>query len=88
MLVLDRSAPAADAREPAPRRAATGTVPVRARRGESDSPVARWWVPVLTGELRAPHPRVAQLQPEAVRRHRTDDDSADPLIIPSEWGVF
>jgi hypothetical protein len=67
----------------------TGTVPDVLRGVLAGSPVGRWWVPALTGELRAPLARPAQLKHDAaVRRHRTEDDTADPLIVPSEWGVF
>lgn len=74
-----------DSGHPAP----TGTVPGALRALDALSPVERWWVPALTGELRAPVVRAGANQRDpAVRRHRTEDDGSDPLIIPSEWGVF
>ena len=75
--------------EPESGRAPTGTVPGPLRLAPVESPVFRWWVPALTGELRAPAARVSALRNDAaIRRHRTEDDTSDPLIIPSEWGVF
>lgn len=50
--------------------------------------VGRWWAAVLTAELRPPQARASQATIAAIRRHRTEDDTADPLIVPSEWGVF
>lgn len=88
-LVLTHPVVADIERESESPRAPTGTIPAPLRFVPLDSPVHRWWVPALTGELRAPVPRVSALKTDAaVRRHRTEDDSVDPLIIPSEWGVF
>ena len=72
----------------APGRRPTGTIPAALRVAAITSPVARWWVPVLTKTLRVTTPRATQLPSEAVRRHRAEDDAQDPLVIPSEWGVF
>jgi hypothetical protein len=66
----------------------TGTIPMPLRSRDLDSPVARWWVPALAGELRAPADRNALARSPAILRHRTEEDVPDPLIIPSEWGVF
>ncbi len=78
----------------APRRAPgfrwepTGTVPRGSRVGASSSAVASFLVPALTGELRPPQIRLTQAECMGITRHKTEDDSTDPLVVPSEWGVY
>jgi hypothetical protein len=66
----------------------TGTVPLPLVGQFLGSPVGRWWVPALAGELKAPQRSTTLLKGPGVHQHRMDDEQADPLIVPSEWGVF
>ena len=66
----------------------TGTVPPPLASRFLCSPVGRWWVPALAGEMKAPVRASGLARSPGVVQHRMDDEGADPLIIPSEWGVF
>jgi len=70
------------------RREPSGTIPRGSRVGTSTSAVASFLVPALTGELRPPQIRPAQVEGAGITRHKTEDDSTDPLVVPSEWGVY
>jgi hypothetical protein len=69
------------------RREPSGTVPRGSRPGTA-SAVSSFLVPALTGELRPPQIRQQQAEGPGITRHKTEDDSADPLVVPSEWGVY
>ena len=75
-------------RPPAFRREPSGTVPRGSRVGTAASAVASFLVPALTGELRPPQIRPSQAEGAGITRHKTEDDSTDPLVVPSEWGVY
>jgi hypothetical protein len=75
-------------RLPAIRREPSGTVPRGSRLGSASSAVASFLVPALTGELRPPQIRPTQVDAAGITRHKTEDDSTDPLVVPSEWGVY
>jgi hypothetical protein len=66
----------------------TGTVPRGSRVAPAASAIASFLVPALTGELRPPQIRSAQVEGAGITRHKTEDDSTDPLVVPSEWGVY
>ena len=63
-------------------------MPRGSRAGAASSAVASFLVPALTGELRPPQIRPAQAEGPGITRHKTEDDNADPLVVPSEWGVY
>jgi hypothetical protein len=75
-------------RAPALLREPTGTVPRGSRVGPAASAIASFLVPALIGELRPPQIRAAQVDGAGITRHKTEDDSTDPLVVPSEWGVY
>jgi len=70
------------------RREPSGTVPRGSRPATAPSAVASFLVPALTGELRPPQIRPTQAEGPGITRHKTEDDSVDPLVVPSEWGVY